>query len=126
MSMGGVESGCMKVLSSRTQEVIDACLARFPTDKKRSAVLTALHETQRQNQGYLTVALMDAVADYLELPKIAVYEVASFYSMYELEPVARHAVRYLYEHQLYVDGQRAYRQPCGKEAQHQARSEYPG
>ena len=80
------------VLTQHTTDAIDACLARFPEDQKRSAVLTALREAQHQNEGYLTVELMDAVADYLDLPKIAVYEVASFYSMYELKPVARHNV----------------------------------
>ncbi len=84
------ESGC--ALTEHTVEVIEACLTRFPADQKRSAVLTALREAQHQNGGYLTVELMDAVADYLDLPKIAVYEVASFYSMYELQPVARHNV----------------------------------
>jgi len=79
-------------LGKHTVDAIDACLARFPADKKRSAVLTALREAQHQNGGYLTVELMDAVANYLDLPKIAVYEVASFYSMYELQPVARHNV----------------------------------
>lgn len=84
------ESGC--VLSNHTIEAIDACLTRFPADQKRSAVLTALREAQHQNGGYLNLELMDAVAAYLDLPKIAVYEVASFYSMYELQPVARHNV----------------------------------
>mgnify|MGYP002065755309 CR=1 FL=1 len=55
-------------------------------------VLAALREAQHQNHGYLTTDLMDAVADYLELPKIQVYEVASFYSMFETRPVARHCV----------------------------------
>ena len=92
MSISNVQSELGTVLSPHTLEVIDACLARFPVDQRRSAVLTALRETQHQNQGYLTIELMDAVAGYLELPKIAVYEVASFYSMYELQPVARHTV----------------------------------
>ena len=59
---------------------------------KKSALLAALREAQHQNNGYLTTELMDAVADYLELSKIEVYEVASFYSMYELNPVARHNI----------------------------------
>ncbi len=84
------ESG--PVLTKHTVDAIEACLARFPADQKRSALLAALREAQHQNGGFLTVELMDAVADYLELPKIAVYEVASFYSMYELKPVARHNV----------------------------------
>ena len=47
---------------------------------------------QEANAGYLTTELMDAIADYLELPPIAVYEVATFYSMYEHEPVGRHKI----------------------------------
>ena len=53
---------------------------------------SALREAQHQNQGYLTRELMDAVATYLDLPPIQVYEAASFYSMFELEPVGRHSV----------------------------------
>ena len=81
-----------QLLSEHTREEIDAWLQKYPADKKRSAVLAALREAQHQNQGYLTTELMDAVADYLELPKIQVYEVASFYSMFETRPVARHCV----------------------------------
>jgi hypothetical protein len=53
----------------------------------------ALREVQHENGGYLTTALMDAVAEYLDMPPIAVYEVASFYSMFELKPVGRTASR---------------------------------
>ena len=80
------------ILSDHAREEIDRWLAKYPPDRKRSAVLAALREVQHENQGYLTVELMDAVADYLELPRIAVYEVASFYSMLETEPVGRHSV----------------------------------
>lgn len=79
-------------LSAHAREVIDAWLAKYPPDRKRSAVLAALREVQHENNGYLTVPLMDAVADYLELPRIAVYEVASFYSMLETRPVGRHSI----------------------------------
>lgn len=80
------------ILSAHTIEEIDDWIKRYPADKKKSAVLAALRAAQHQNQGYLTTELMDAVADYLELSKIEVYEVGSFYSMYELNPVARHNV----------------------------------
>ncbi|MCW9056150.1 MAG: NADH-quinone oxidoreductase subunit NuoE [Gammaproteobacteria bacterium] len=80
------------ILSKHTLEDIDSWLKRYPADKKKSAVLAALRAAQHQNNGFLTVELMDAVAEYLELSKIEVYEVASFYSMYELNPVARHNV----------------------------------
>jgi NADH-quinone oxidoreductase subunit E len=79
-------------LSAHARDVIDAWLAKYPPDRKRSAVLAALREVQHENNGYLTVPLMDAVADYLELPRIAVYEVASFYSMLETRPVGRHSI----------------------------------
>jgi len=55
-------------------------------------VLAALREAQHENGGWLTTELMDAVADYLDMPPIAVYEVASFYSMFELKPVGRHNI----------------------------------
>jgi len=80
------------ILSAHTREDIDGWLARFPADQKKSALLAALRAAQHQNKGFLSTELMDAVADYLDLAPIEVYEVASFYSMYELKPVARHNV----------------------------------
>ncbi|MDQ7015206.1 MAG: NAD(P)H-dependent oxidoreductase subunit E [Gammaproteobacteria bacterium] len=80
------------LLSAHAREEIDGWVARYPKEQKRSALLSALQIVQHENQGYLTTELMDAVALYLEQDKIAVYEVASFYSMYELEPVARNSV----------------------------------
>src|SRR5580693_1908016 len=80
------------LLSEHTRQEIDHWVAKFPPDRKRSAVLAALRFTQEQNEGHLTTELMDAVAEYLELPPIQVYEVASFYSMYELHPCGRHHV----------------------------------
>lgn len=80
------------LLDTHTREEIDHWVARFPPEQKRSAVLQALVAAQHQNKGFLTTELMDAVAEYLDLPNIHVYEVASFYSMYETRPVARHNV----------------------------------
>ena len=82
----------IELLNAHTREEIDGWVARFPPEQKRSAVLQALSAAQHQNQGFLTTDLMDAVAEYLDLPAIHVYEVASFYSMYETKPVARHNV----------------------------------
>lgn len=79
-------------LSTHLRAEIDHWLARYPVDQKQSAVLAALREAQHENGGYLTTELMDAIAEYLEMPPIAVYEVASFYSMYELKPVGRHHI----------------------------------
>ena len=70
-------------LSAHVREEIDHWVAKFPPDRKRSAVISALHAVQHENNGYLTADLMDAVAEYLGLPPIHVYEVATFYSMFE-------------------------------------------
>ena len=80
------------VLGEHAREKIDALLTRFPDDQKKSALLGALSVVQHDNKGFLTTELMDAVAAYLSLSKIEVYEAASFYSMYELKPVARNNV----------------------------------
>ena len=80
------------LLSDHARHVIDEWVAKYPPERKQSALLAALREAQHENNGFLTTPLMDAVADYLGLPKIAVYEVASFYSMFETKPVGRHSV----------------------------------
>ncbi len=80
------------LLSAESRATIDAWLTKFPAEQKQSAVLAALEAAQHQNGGWVTRELMDAVADYLDMPKIRVYEVGSFYSMIELEPVGRHMV----------------------------------
>lgn len=80
------------VLNEHSLHEIDQWLTRFPDDQKQSAVLAALSIAQHQNQGWLSTELMDAVAAKLQMPPIAVYEVASFYSMFETEPVGRHCV----------------------------------
>ena len=80
------------LLSEHVREEIDQWKSRFPEDRQRSAVIGALHAVQHENDGYLTPELMDAVADYLQLPSIQVYEVATFYSMFQTKPVGRHNV----------------------------------
>ena len=71
---------------------IDRWIAKYPPDQRQSAVMAALRIVQEAHGGWLTVELMDAVADYLGMPPIAVYEVATFYSMYEHRPVGRHKI----------------------------------
>jgi NADH-quinone oxidoreductase subunit E len=80
------------VLSDATRAEIDHWVAKFPPGRQRSASLAALRAAQEQNHGFLTSELMDAVAEYLQLPPIQVYEVASFYSMFETHPCGRHHV----------------------------------
>jgi len=90
--MANEKKSRIELLLSHTRHEIDDSVSKFPSDQKRSAVLSALNSAQHQNKGFLTVDLMDAVAEYLEMPAIHVYEVASFYSMYEIKPVARNNV----------------------------------
>ncbi|HEY4880731.1 MAG TPA: NAD(P)H-dependent oxidoreductase subunit E [Steroidobacteraceae bacterium] len=87
-----VEEPKAEVLSGHTREEIDRWVAKFPPGRQRSAVLSALRAAQEQNHGFLTPELMDAVAEHLQLPPIQVYEVASFYSMFETRPCGRHHV----------------------------------
>jgi len=82
----------LALLSEKTRSEIDHWVAKFPPGRQRSASLAALRAAQEQNEGYLTADLMDAVAEYLKLPPIQVYEVASFYSMFETHPCGRHHV----------------------------------
>ena len=79
-------------LPQAVRDTIDTWLKKFPGDQKQSAVITALSTAQEHADGWLTTELMDAVADYLGMPRVSVYEVGSFYSMLELEPVGRNIV----------------------------------
>ena len=65
-------------------------MARYPEGRSKSALLPILHIAQAENDGWLSVNAMDAVAQVLGLQHIEVYEVASFYSMYNLRPIGRH------------------------------------
>jgi len=80
------------VLSTHVRDEIDRWTARFPEGKHRSAVIGALHAAQHENEGHLTVEILNGVAEYLDLPTIQVYEVATFYSMFHTQPVGRHNV----------------------------------
>jgi len=84
-------SSSNQVLSEHVRHEIDHWLTKFPPDRKRSAVLAALRAVQHE-VGYLSREQMDAVAEYLELPAVQVYEVATFYSMFETKPVGRHHI----------------------------------
>src|SRR5438270_451693 len=65
-------------------------MARYPQGKQKSALLPVLHLAQEENNGWLSVEAMDYVAELLQLKSIEVYEVATFYSMYNLKPVGRY------------------------------------
>src|SRR3990167_8289523 len=70
---------------------IEVWLAKYPPDRRRSAVMGALTIAQ-DHLNHLSTETMDAVADYLGIPRIAAYEVATFYSMYQLQPVGKHVI----------------------------------
>ena len=77
------------MLSSDSLKKIDREIAKYPADRKDSAVMSALIIAQDE-KGWLSTEIMDFVAQYLGMPSVAVYEVATFYSMYNLKPTGRH------------------------------------
>jgi len=77
------------VLSPDALAKIDRAVAKYPPDQRRSAVMAALTIAQEE-KGWLSTETMDFVAHYLGMPPIAVYEVASFYTMYDLKPVGKY------------------------------------
>lgn len=86
MTKGKTHAGAR--LSETARKRIDREIAKYPPDQKQSAVMAALAVVQDE-QGFLSVESMDEVAHYLGMPPVAVYEVASFYSMYNLKPTGR-------------------------------------
>jgi NADH-quinone oxidoreductase subunit E len=79
------------LLSEQAYKKIDREVAKFPRDQKQSAVMGALAIAQDE-QGWLSPAVMEDVAVYLEMPAIAVQEVATFYTMYNVNPVGKHKI----------------------------------
>lgn len=79
-------------LDAHTRGQIDHWAAKFPAERRRSALIQGLWAAQEQNGGHLTDELITAVTKYLGLPQVWGYEVATFYSMFETRPVGRHNV----------------------------------
>jgi NADH-quinone oxidoreductase subunit E len=79
----------MMSLSTESLKKIDREVAKFPAEQKQSAVMAALTIAQNE-QGWLSTETMQELAGYLGMPPIAVYEVASFYTMYNLKPVGKY------------------------------------
>ena len=94
----------MVALTDATRAHIDHWLAKFPPDRRRSAVLPALHATQEQNGGWLSDELIAAVAKYIGIPPVWAYEVASFYTMFETEKVGRHNVAFCTNISCWLNG----------------------
>lgn len=79
------------MLSAESLEKINREIAKYPADQKQSAVMSALAIAQDE-KGWLATETMDFIAKYLGMPAIAVYEVATFYNMYNLKPVGKHKI----------------------------------
>jgi NADH-quinone oxidoreductase subunit E len=86
------ESLVDKVFTPEMRAEIDHWIAKYPADRKQSAVIPALHVCQDNHGGWLKQEHLDAVAEYLEMSPATVYEVATFYSMFDLKPCGRHKV----------------------------------
>ena len=74
-------------------EFANNIIKKYPDGRKKSAVMPLLYLAQRQNENWITLAAMKYIAKYLEIPYIKVYEVATFYSMYNLAPVGKYFVQ---------------------------------
>lgn len=82
----------MSMIQGQVKTDVDHCIAQYPEGKQKSAVMPALTVLQNANAGFLTQDLMDELAEYLDITPIEVYEVATFYSMYEHQPVGKHKI----------------------------------
>ncbi|MGB5292378.1 MAG: NADH-quinone oxidoreductase subunit NuoE [Lysobacterales bacterium] len=85
-------AGKKALLNEDTRANIDHWVSKFPAENKRSALIQALIAAQHQNGGWVSKDMVEAVADYLDLPPVWAFEVASFYSMIDQKPVGRHKV----------------------------------
>jgi NADH-quinone oxidoreductase subunit E len=79
------------MLSAESLKRIDREIAKYPADQKQSAVMSALAIAQDE-KGWLANETMNFIAEYLGMPPIAVYEVATFYNMYNLEPIGKYKI----------------------------------
>jgi len=79
--------------SNENKETAKKILKKYPEDRKKSAVMPFLYLAQRQNKNWIPLSAMKYIAKYLEMPYIKVYEVASFYTMYNLAPVGKYFVQ---------------------------------
>jgi NADH-quinone oxidoreductase subunit E len=81
-----------------------ALMQKFPEGKHKSAILRILHIAQEENHGWLSIAAMDQVAAVMNIHPIEVYEVATFYSMYNLEPVGKYVLEFCHTGPCAIEG----------------------
>ena len=80
--------------SEENQKIVKDILAKYPVERKKSAVMPLLDLAQRQNDNYISKDIIEHIAQLLEMPEIKVYEVASFYTMYNLKPVGKYLLQF--------------------------------
>jgi NADH-quinone oxidoreductase E subunit len=79
--------------NSSSLDAANTIVSRYPKDKQQSAVMALLYIAQRQNDNWIPLAAMKHIAKFLDMPYIKVYEVATFYTMYNLSPVGKYFVQ---------------------------------
>lgn len=80
------------VFTPENMEWVKGQLAKYPESRKQSGVMPLLTRAQEQNNGWVSIPVMECIADMLEMPYIRVQEVATFYTMYNLKPVGKHVI----------------------------------
>jgi NADH-quinone oxidoreductase subunit E len=91
-------------ISAATKAEIKVITTFFPEGKHKSAIIRALHLVQEDNEGWLSVASMDALAKELSITNIEVYEVATFYSMFNLAPVGKYVLEFCHTGPCAIEG----------------------
>ncbi len=90
--------------SPEAQKQVQEILNQYPADKSKSALLPLLHLAQAEFDGWLSVPVMDYVASILNIKPIEVYEVASFYTMFNLQPVGKYLIEVCQTSSCWMNG----------------------
>jgi NADH-quinone oxidoreductase E subunit len=80
--------------NDENQKKVGDILAKYPANRQKSAVMPLLDLAQRQNQNWISKDIIACIAEILKMPEIKVYEVASFYTMYNLKPVGKYLLQF--------------------------------
>lgn len=90
--------------SSEALAEVQGLMKKYPEGRHKSAIIRALHIAQEENDGWLSIAAMDHVAEVLSITPIEVYEVATFYSMYNLQPVGKYVLEFCHTGPCAIQG----------------------
>jgi NADH-quinone oxidoreductase E subunit len=88
-----VQQSAVFAFTEDNLETAKQIIAKYPDGRQASALLPLLDLAQRQHDGWLPQAAMDYLAEFLQMPAVRVYEVATFYTMFNLKPIGRHHVQ---------------------------------